>query len=120
MALFRIDTEYRCIDRRLMIQTDDIGGFFLELRIVTGNIAAQSMRLQPGFGQDAHYPAVVGAKFGGNLASRPMRRSISRFALRPVATLWPRVERFLCCESGHDAGRRGHRDVPQQSALSTI
>jgi hypothetical protein len=64
-----------------MIQTDDIGGFFLELRIVTGNIAAQSMRLQPSFGQDARYPDVVGAKFGGNLASRPMRRSISRFAL---------------------------------------
>src|SRR6516162_8079080 len=57
------------------------GGFFLELRIVTGNIAAQSMRLEPSFGQDARYSDVVGAYFGGNLASRPMRRAIDRFAL---------------------------------------
>src|ERR1700746_2154054 len=81
MALFRIDTEYRCIDRWLEIQTDDIGGFFLELRIVAGKIAAQSMRLQPGCGQDARYPDVVGANCGGNLTSRPVRRSISRFVL---------------------------------------
>src|SRR6516162_8658566 len=81
MALFRVDAEHRCIDRRLEIQPDDIGGFFLELRIVTGNIAAQSMRLEPSFGQDARYPDVVRAHFGGNLASRPMRRAIRRFAL---------------------------------------
>ena len=81
MALFRVDAEHRCIDRWLEIQTENIGGFFLELRIVTGNIAAQSMRLEPSFGQDARYPHVVGAHFGGNLASRPMRRAISRFAL---------------------------------------
>src|SRR5215471_16669566 len=81
MALFRVNAEHRCIDRRLEVQTDDIGSFFLELRIVTGNIAAQSMRLEPGFGQDARYPDVVGADYGGNLASRPMRRAISRFAL---------------------------------------
>src|SRR6516162_1919267 len=81
MALFRVDAEHRCIDRRLEIQTDDIGGCFLELRIVTGKIAAQSMRLEPSFGQDARYPDVVGAHFGGNLASRPMRRAINRFAL---------------------------------------
>jgi hypothetical protein len=78
---FLVDAEHRCIDRRLEIQTDDIGGFFLELRIVTGNIAAQSVGLQPSFGQDARYPDVVGANFGGNLASRPMRRSISRLTL---------------------------------------
>ena len=78
---FLVDAEYRCIDWRLEIQTDDIGRFFLELRIVTGKIAAQSMRLQPSFGQDARYPDVVGANFGRNLASRPMRRSINRFAL---------------------------------------
>src|SRR6266478_4124983 len=64
-----VDAEYRCIDRRLEIQTDDIGGFFLELRIVTGKIAPQSMRLQPSFGQDARDPDVVGANLGGNLAS---------------------------------------------------
>src|SRR5258708_3293951 len=32
---FLVDAEHRCIDRRLEIQTDDIGGFFLELRIIT-------------------------------------------------------------------------------------
>ena len=64
---FLVDAEYRCIDRRPEIQTDDIGGFFLELRIVTGKIAAQSMRLQPSFGQDARYPDVVGAHFGAIL-----------------------------------------------------
>jgi hypothetical protein len=53
---FLVDAEYRCIDRWLEIQTDDIGSFFLELWIVTGKIAAQAMRLQPGFGQDARYP----------------------------------------------------------------
>src|SRR5215472_10664011 len=84
MALFRVDAEHRCIDRRLEVQTDDIGSFFLELRIVTGNITAQSMRLEPDFGQDARYPDVVGAHFGGNLASRPMRRA-----------LWTFMERFL-------------------------
>ena len=31
---FLVDAEHRCIDRRLEIQTDDIRGFFLELRIV--------------------------------------------------------------------------------------
>src|SRR6516164_984129 len=81
MALFRVDAEDRCIDRGLEIQPNDIGGFFLELRIVTGNIAAKSMRLEPSFGQDARYPDVIGANFGSNLASRPMRRSIRRFAL---------------------------------------
>jgi hypothetical protein len=83
-SAFLIDAEYRCIDRWLEIQTDDIGGFFLELRIVTGKIAAQAMRLQPSFGQDARYPDMVGANFGGNLASRPMRRSIGRL------TCWAR------------------------------
>src|SRR4029077_8562108 len=78
---FLVDAEHRCIDRRLEIQTDDIGGFFLELRIVTGNIAAHSMRLEARFCQNARYPDVVGAHFGGNLASRPMRRAINRFAL---------------------------------------
>ncbi|MBV8140522.1 MAG: hypothetical protein JOZ60_00575 [Verrucomicrobia bacterium] len=37
---FLTNAEYRCIDRRFEIQADDIGGFFLELRIVTGKIAA--------------------------------------------------------------------------------
>ena len=78
---FLVDAEYRCIDQRLEIQTDDIGVFFLELRIVTGKIAPQSMRLQPSFGQDARYPHVVGTNLGGDLASRPMRRSICRFSL---------------------------------------
>src|SRR6516225_6451695 len=86
MALFRVDAEHRCIDRWLEIQTENIGGFFLELRIVTGNIAAQSMRLEPSFDQDARYPHVVGAHFGGNLASRPMRRAIIRFTLSPTTS----------------------------------
>ena len=60
-----INAEYCRVHRRLEIQTDDIGGFFLELRIVAGNIAAQSMRLEPSFGQDARYPDVVGAHFCG-------------------------------------------------------
>jgi hypothetical protein len=78
---FFINAESRCIDRWLEIKTDDIGGLFLELRIVTGKIAAQSMWLQPSLGQDARYPDVVGTNLGGDLASRPMRRSICRFAL---------------------------------------
>jgi hypothetical protein len=78
---FLVDAEYRCMDRKLEIQTDDIGSFFLELRIVTGKIAAQAMWLPPSLDQDARYPDVVGTNLDGDLASRPMRRSICRFAL---------------------------------------
>jgi hypothetical protein len=57
---FLVDAEHRCIDRRLEIQTDDIGGFFLELGIVAGNIAAKSMRLEPSFGTGAQVSTGLG------------------------------------------------------------
>src|ERR1700675_140680 len=38
---FLVDAEYRCIDRWLEVQTDDIGGFFLQLPLGTRKVAPQ-------------------------------------------------------------------------------
>jgi hypothetical protein len=70
---FLVDAEHRCIDRRLEIQTDDIGGFFLELWIVTGNIAAQSMRLEPSFGQGNVSVAFYGRHRGRSRSQESVR-----------------------------------------------
>ena len=43
---FFIHTEHRRVLRRVYIQADDVGRFFLEAWIVRGHIAVQSMRLQ--------------------------------------------------------------------------
>ena len=43
---FFIHTEHRRVLRRVHVQADDVGRFFLEGWIVRGHVAVQSMRLQ--------------------------------------------------------------------------
>ena len=45
-ALF-IHAEDGGMHRRFQIQPDDVGGFLFELRIITGQVAARAVRLQP-------------------------------------------------------------------------
>jgi hypothetical protein len=41
-----IHTEESCVLRRIHVQTDDVGGLLLELRIVADHVALQLMRSQ--------------------------------------------------------------------------
>ena len=56
-ALF-VHTEDRGIERRLLIKTDDIESFFFKFRIVTCQIAPQSMGLDSSLGPNSRYAAV--------------------------------------------------------------
>jgi hypothetical protein len=117
---FLIHTEHRCIDRRLEIQTDDIGGFFLELWIVTGKIAAQSMGAAAQLWPGCALPGRGWCPLRWQSCESTSASIHQSVCVGPVAALWLRVARFPCCDFFHDAGRRGHQGVPQQSALSTI
>lgn len=77
-ALF-VDTEDCGIDRRLQIQADDISSLGFKIRVVTGHVAAQAVGLQSGFGQNTGHSGMVGAKFGRQLPSTPVRRAILGF-----------------------------------------
>ena len=44
-----IHTEHGRVPGRIHVQPNDIGGFALEIRIVTGHVTFQPMRFQTGF-----------------------------------------------------------------------
>src|SRR6266403_565242 len=47
--------------------------------VVAGHVAAKAVGLQSGFGQNTGYSRMVGAKFGRQLPSTPVRRAILGF-----------------------------------------
>jgi len=77
-ALF-VDAENRSVHRRLQIQPNDISSLGFKIRIVAGHVAAQAVGLQSGFGQNSGHSGMVGAKFGCQLPSTPVRRTVLGF-----------------------------------------
>src|SRR5438132_13919579 len=62
----------KCIDAALLRET-------FKIRVVAGHIAAKAVGLQSGFGQNTGYSRMIGAKFGRQLPSTPVRRAILAF-----------------------------------------
>ena len=77
-ALF-VDAKDSRIDWRLQIQANDISSLGFKIRVVAGHVAAKAVGLQSGFGQNTGYSRMVGAKFGRQLPSTPVRRAILGF-----------------------------------------
>ena len=67
---------------RVQVQPNDVCRFGLEVGIVGADVAFQAVRLQSMLGPDARNTHVgYAAEFGGQLARRPMCRSIPGFAI---------------------------------------
>jgi len=64
---------------RVQIQADDVGGFALEVGIVTGHVTLQSMWLQACLLPDPMHGILADTQLGRQLAAAPVRGSI----------LWP-------------------------------
>src|SRR6266481_4431938 len=77
-ALF-VDAKDSRINWRLQIQANDISSFGFKIRVVAGHVAAKAVGLQSCFGQNTGYSRMVGAKFGRQLPSTPVRRAILGF-----------------------------------------
>ena len=77
-ALF-VDAKDSRIDWRLQVQANDISSLGFKIRVVAGHVAAKAVGLQSGFGQNTGYSRMVGAKFGRQLPSTPVRRAILGF-----------------------------------------
>ena len=59
---FFIDTEHSGVLRRIQIKADDIGGFGLEIRIVTGHVPLQPVRLDSSLLPDAVHQILADTK----------------------------------------------------------
>ena len=68
--------------RRIHVQADNVSGLFLKTWIVGGHIAVQSMRLQPGLGQDALHGGFAQAERSRQFPARPVSGTIAGFLLR--------------------------------------
>jgi len=86
---FLIDAKHHCMLRRIEVQSNDVGGFGLELRIVGRHIALQSMRSKPMLGpHSGHSHMRHCTEFTGKLTTRPVSRSIGGLSLtRPGKNL---------------------------------
>jgi len=80
-----VHTEDHSMGRGLEIKAENLGRFALKIRIRTQFVAAQPVRLQPGFSPHARDSHVRATQFLGQSARTPVSRSICRFAMqRPV------------------------------------
>ncbi len=75
-----INTEHGGMLRRIQIQSDNVGGFGLEVRIVAGHIPLQPMRLQPRFFPDAMHGILADAQLRGEFAATPVSGTILRLS----------------------------------------
>ena len=85
-ALF-IDAKDGRMDWRLQIQANDVCSLSFKIRVVAGHVAAKPVGLQSGFGQNTGDSRMVGAKFGRQLPSTPVRRAILGFLLGRLQNL---------------------------------
>jgi hypothetical protein len=74
-ALF-VDAKDGRVDWRLQIQANDVSSLGFKIWVVAGHVAAKPVGLQSGFGQNTGYSRMIGAKFGRQLPSTPVRRAI--------------------------------------------
>src|ERR1700759_4443959 len=77
-----IHTEHGGMLRRVQIQSDNVGGLRLEVRIIACHIPLQPMRLQPSFFPDAMDGILADAQLRGQLAATPLRGTIPGLSAR--------------------------------------
>ena len=77
-ALF-VDAKDGSFDWRLQIQAYDVSRLGFKIRVVAGHVAAKAVGLQSGFSQNTGHSRMVGAEFGRQLPSTPVRRAILGF-----------------------------------------
>src|SRR5215207_144284 len=74
-ALF-IDTENRCVGRRLQVEPNDCGRLLLEFRVIADHVAATPVRLQSRLGPHPGHPHMVYPEGRAQLAAAPMGGTI--------------------------------------------
>ncbi len=92
-----VHAEYGGVLRRLQVQPDDVGSFAFKVRIVTGHIPFQAVRLQSRFVPDTLYSVFADVEVLGQLAARPVRR--------PVAGFLPGGAQYFRLQGRRDHGR---------------
>ena len=66
--------------RRIEVETDDVGGFALEVGVVGGHVALQPMRLEVGFPPNTMNQVFADAEFFAEFAAGPVGRTVARLA----------------------------------------
>jgi hypothetical protein len=79
---FLVDAEYRCMLRRMQIQTDNLCGFGFKVRVVRRHVAFEPVRAQRMLAPDARHHHMGNLQLLTEFAGAPMGRSVARFALR--------------------------------------
>src|ERR1700723_756743 len=75
-------TKNGCVLRWVQIQTDDVGRFGFEFRLVAGHVPLQAVGLQTGFLPDAMHGVFADAQFRSQLAATPVGRTVLRLPTR--------------------------------------
>ena len=77
-----INAEHGGMLRWVQIQSDNVGGFRLKVRIIACHIPIQPMRLQPSFFPNAMDGILADAQLRGELAATPLRGTIPGLSAR--------------------------------------
>src|SRR6266446_1663483 len=72
-----IDTEDRSVERRLKVQANDVGRLLFKLRIITGHISTQPMRLNAEMAPDTAHARLANAQLFGQPIATPVGRTVS-------------------------------------------
>src|SRR5260370_32343651 len=72
-----IDTEDRSVYRRLKVQANDVSRLLFKLRIITGHISAQPMRLNTEMAPDTAHARLANAQLFGQPIATPGGRTVS-------------------------------------------
>jgi hypothetical protein len=71
-----IHAEHCRVPWRIQVQTDDVGGFRFEIRIVAGQVKLDPMRFQARFFPHPVHHIFADAQMGREFAATPVRRSV--------------------------------------------
>src|SRR5215831_757311 len=111
-----VHTEDGCVSRRVHVETNNIGGFGFEIRIVRRPIVFNSVWLQSGAPPDAGNGRFRNTQMLCQFANAPVCRTIRRLAARPSQNASFQLRSaFLSCSSG--MSREQTRDTASQKAL---
>src|SRR5215469_2780084 len=72
-----IHTKDCSLERRLKIQTDDVGGLLFELRVIADHVPTHSMRLNTEMAPDTAHARLTYAQLFGQPIAAPVGRTIS-------------------------------------------
>ena len=73
---FLVDAEYGRVLRRAQIEAEDVGGFALEIGIVAGHVAFQTVWLEARLLPNPVHGVFADAQHGSELAATPMCRPV--------------------------------------------